>query len=230
MHWNNSLDAELAYWLEKYLIFRGTRTLSHLVKDEGSNQLREAAASQDKIGWVELLHGKVSVKIAEIKDIHCKLSDCSMTGADWMKHFIGKLLQTSHLQWLYCNFTLHDRMRGYLWLQCRKEILKEVHRLLGTNPDDIPIESQYLLEIDLTSLNSTSFEKQSYWVLAMKATRRAGCCSEHKSKGASHWRRQQEHATCMQSTTSAEIWPWWITNSDLALSHIRDPTTPQLTT
>jgi hypothetical protein len=50
MHWNNSLDAELAYWLEKYLIFRGTRTLSHLVKDEGSNQLREAAASQDKIG------------------------------------------------------------------------------------------------------------------------------------------------------------------------------------
>jgi hypothetical protein len=114
MHGNNRTDAELAYWLEKYLIFCGTRTLSLLVGDQGSNQLREAAASQDKIGWVELLHGKVSVKIAKIQDIHCKLSDCRMTGADWMKHFIGKLLQTFHSQWLYRNFTLHDRTRGYL--------------------------------------------------------------------------------------------------------------------
>ncbi len=92
MHGHNRTNAELAYWLEKYLIFRGTRTLTHLVRDQGSNQIREAAASQDEIGWLEFLHGKVSVTIAEIQEIHCKLSDCRMTGDDWMKHFIGKLL------------------------------------------------------------------------------------------------------------------------------------------
>jgi hypothetical protein len=193
MHRHNRTDAELAYWLEKYLIFRGTRTLTHLVlQHQGSNLFMEAAASQDEIGWVEFLHGKVSVKIANIQEIHCKLSDCRLTGDDWMKHFIGKLLQISHSQWLYRNFTLHDKTRGYLRLQQRKETLKEVDHLLDTNPDDIPKESQYLLELDFTSLYSATFEKQSYWVLAMKAARRAGRRAYHqgKSKGASHRRKK----------------------------------------
>ncbi len=117
MHGHNRTDAELAYLLEKYLIFRGTRTLTHLVRDQGSNQIREAVASQDEIGWVEFLHGKVSVAIAKkMQEIHCKLSVCQMTGDDWMKHFIGKLLQISHSQWLYRNLTLHDKKRGYLRL------------------------------------------------------------------------------------------------------------------
>jgi hypothetical protein len=145
-------------------------------------------ASQDEIGWVEFLHGKVLVAIAKIQEIHCKVSDCRMMGDDWMKHFIGRLLRISHSQWLYCNFTLHDKTRGYLCLQRQKEVLKDIGQLLNTNPDDIPKESQYLMELDFTSLYSASFEKQSHWVLAMKATRRAGCQANHqaKSKGASH--------------------------------------------
>jgi hypothetical protein len=67
MHEHNCTDAELAYWIEKYLIFCGTKTLTHLVWDQGSNQIRDAAASQDEIGWVEFLHGKVSVAIAKFR-------------------------------------------------------------------------------------------------------------------------------------------------------------------
>jgi hypothetical protein len=192
MHEHNRTDAELAYWIEKYLVFCGTRTLSHLVQEQGSNQIKDAAASQDEIGWVEVLRGKVLVATAKIQEIHCKVSDCQITGDNWMKHFIGRLLRISHLEWLYRNFTLHDKTRGYLRLQRRKEVLKEVDQLLDTNPDDIPKESQYLMELDFTSLYSASFEKQSYWVLAMKAARRAGRRANHqaKSKGASHRRRQ----------------------------------------
>jgi hypothetical protein len=48
----NRTDAELAYWLEKYLIFRGTRSLTVLITMGGgvSSQLVRAAASQDLIG------------------------------------------------------------------------------------------------------------------------------------------------------------------------------------
>jgi hypothetical protein len=169
MHKYNRTDAELAYWIEKHLIFCGTHTLSYLVQDQGSNQTREAAASQDVIGWVEFLHGKVSVAIVKIQKIPCKLSSCQMTSDDWMKHFIGRLLLISHLQWLYHNFTLHNKLRGYLHLQRWKEVLKKVDRLMDTNLDDIPQGSQYLLELDLTSLYNFSFKRQSYWVLAMKA-------------------------------------------------------------
>jgi hypothetical protein len=180
--------AESVYWIEKYLLFRGTRTKSSLVRDLGSSQIRGMVASQDTIGWVEFLHGKVSVAIAKIQEIHCTLSLYHMTGEDWIKH----LLQVSHSQWLYWNFTLHDKTRGYLCLQHRKEVLKELDCLMDTNPDEIPQGSQYLLEMDFTSLYNASFERQSYCVLAVKAARQAGCCAQHNSKlrGASHrWRQ-----------------------------------------
>ncbi len=109
-----------------------------------------------------------------------------------MKHFIAKLLQVLHSQWLYRNFTLHDRTRGYLLLQRKKEVLKEVDCLMDINPDEIPQGSQYLLEMDFTSLYNASFERQSYWVLALKAAWQAGRHAEHnsKSRGASHrWRQ-----------------------------------------
>jgi hypothetical protein len=138
MHKHNRTDAELAYWIEKYLIFRITRTLTHLVQNQGSSQIRDAAARQDAIGWVECLHGKVSVAIAKIEEIHCKLSSCRMTSNNWMKHFIGRLLLISHSQWLYRNFTLHNKSRGYLHLQRQKEVLTELDHLMDTNPDNIP--------------------------------------------------------------------------------------------
>jgi hypothetical protein len=117
MHKHNRTDTELAYWIEKYLIFRGTCTLTHLIQDQGSSQIRDAAVSQDAISWVEFLHGKVSAAITKIQEIHCKLSSCQMTSNDWMKHFIGRLLLISHSQWLCHNFTLHNKSRVYLCLQ-----------------------------------------------------------------------------------------------------------------
>ena len=39
---------------------------------------------------------------------------------------------------------------------------------------EIPEGSRYLLELDYSELYNSSFESQSYWVLAMKAARRAG--------------------------------------------------------
>jgi hypothetical protein len=181
--------------------------MSYLVRDLASNQIRGAVASQDTIGWVELLHGKVSVEITGSQEIHCTLSLCCMTGNDWMKHFIENLIQVLHSQWLYRNFTLHNKTRGYLHLQHRKEVLKEVDCLMDTNLDEIPQGSQYLLEMDFTSLFNASFEQQSYWVLAMKAVRRAGCHAEHnsKSRGASQCWRQAKARKPSWFTISVEI-------------------------
>ncbi len=91
-----------------------------------------------------------------------------------MKAFVLHLIQLSHSQWIFRNFTLHDKQRGYLSLLKWKTVLKEVDRLLDTAPEDIPAGSQYLLEIDYSTLYNASLERQSYWVLAMKAACRAG--------------------------------------------------------
>ncbi len=129
-----------------------------------------AAVGQDLIGWTEFLHGKVSIEIASIQQLHCKSSPSyQLTGTDWMKAFISHLLQMSHSQWIFRNYTLHDKQWGYLCLCLRSDILREIHELLETPLSDVPPESQYLLELDHSSMYNARYEDQAYWVLALKA-------------------------------------------------------------
>jgi hypothetical protein len=154
-----------------------------------------AAASQDLIGWVEFLHGKVSVEFRTIQDIQCALSSCRMTGEDWMKAFVLHLIQISHLHLIFQNFTLHNKQSGYLSLLKRATVLKEVDWLLDIAPEDIPAGSQYLLELDYSILYNASLERQSYWVLAMKAACRAGKWDAKLSK----------HRQCSQRKMRAKL-------------------------
>jgi hypothetical protein len=85
-----------------------------------------------------------------------------------------QLIQISHSQWIFQNYTLHNKQRGYLRLRVCSEVLQEVHKLLDTAPDDIPKESQYLLELNHSTLYNASYKRQAYWVLAMQAARCTG--------------------------------------------------------
>ena len=172
MNQDNRTDPALAYWIEKYLLLRGCNSFASM--GTMNTSLRQAAESQDLIGWVEFLHGKVSVEIAKLQRFHCAASPCRMNGTDWMKHFVSHLLHISHSQWLYRNFTLHDTTRGYLRLKERQNVLIQIDQLLEVDPNNIPAESRFLLEMDFDGLYQSSFEKQAYWVVAMKAAYRAG--------------------------------------------------------
>ncbi len=58
--------------------------------------------------------------------------------------------------------------------------------MLDMAPEDIPAGSQYLFELDYSALYNASLERQSYWVLAMNAARRAGkwdaTASKHRGR------------------------------------------------
>ena len=82
-----------------------------------------------------------------------------MTGEDWMKAFVSNLIQISHSQWIFCNFTLHNKQSGYLSLLKRSLVLKEVDQLLDMAPEDILAGSQYLLELDYSTLYNAPLER-----------------------------------------------------------------------
>ena len=52
--------------------------------------------------------------------------------------------------------------------------MKEIESLMDTRPEDVPSESRFLLEFDYDKLQQSHLENQQYWVLAIKAARRAG--------------------------------------------------------
>ena len=78
-----------------------------------------------------------------------------------MKGLVSHLIQASHSQWIFYNFTLHGKKRGYLRLQQqRKDLLRELDRLLfDTPPDKVPEGSRYLLKLDYSEseLYNSSF-------------------------------------------------------------------------
>ena len=91
-----------------------------------------------------------------------------------MKDFVSKILHISHLQWIFRNFSLHNRSTGYLKDAEQRTILKEVAALAETELSEVPEKSRYLLEIDFTALAHSTVERQSYWMMAIKAAKVAG--------------------------------------------------------
>jgi hypothetical protein len=86
MRTHNRTDPELAFWINEYLLHRGQESMANL--GVMSTAMREVAESQDEIGWVEFLHGKVSTKIMQIQNAHCVLAGSSMNGSNWTTQFI----------------------------------------------------------------------------------------------------------------------------------------------
>jgi hypothetical protein len=172
MRQQNQTDTELTFWIQEYLIHRGQVQMTNLATlRQMSAALREAAESQDMIGWIEFLHSRVSTKFWPIKHVHCIIAGIQISRDDWMTQFTRQLLDMSHAQWLYRNFTLHHYAKGYLHQRMERDIEQEVEILADSKPTDIPKESRYLLETSFKPTKSTSAVGDAYWVLAMKATK-----------------------------------------------------------
>lgn len=89
-----------------------------------------------------------------------------------MKGLITRLTHISHSQWLFRNFTLHDTQCGYKHLKDKEVVQLQIAELSQTDPERIPENSRFLLEIDTEILKTSNYETQVYWVTAMEAARR----------------------------------------------------------
>lgn len=138
-----------------------------------SDSMLEVANSQDRIGWRNMMEGRVSKAIYNVQCTHLALSTSRITGDNWMRGLILRLIHISHSQWLFRNFTLHDKQCGYQRLKDRAEVLVRIDELCNTDPDQVPEHSWFLLEIDTKRLVTGDYDTQVYWVTAMEAARRA---------------------------------------------------------
>ncbi len=129
-----------------------------------SPAMREAVEAQDAIGWTEFLHGKVALKITRLQESYPILSSHRTRSHNWTKKLVEHLILISHSQWLFWNFSLHHKTKGYLQRKAREDIQCKVTSLANTCPDKIPPDCHYLLEIDHRPGQTSSFEYKHYWV------------------------------------------------------------------
>ena len=81
-----------------------------------------------------------------MQSIHLAFGLTYLNGEDWVKKMISQVLQITHSQWIYCNFSLHDKRRDCLRRQDMKEMMVKIKTLLDTRTDEVPTESKFLLE------------------------------------------------------------------------------------
>lgn len=167
MQANNNTHHELCYWIPHYILCRG----QILFADMGpmSPTMMDAARSQDLIGWRNFMEGRVSSKIYAMQRYHLVTTNSRLSPKRWMSTFITKVLHTTHSQWIFRNFMLHDRAAGYLRLKECTEATIQIDALLQTHPSSLPTDSQFLLEFDTDKLLSADTDTQQYWLSAMHA-------------------------------------------------------------
>ena len=181
---------EVSYWSPLYIKFLGTRGF----QDPGrmSPNMTALAKSQDEIGWRNLMEGRLSKHFFKIQSI-LPFGSTYLNGEYWVKKMISKVLQITHSQWIYRTFSLHDKRRGYLRRQDMKEMMVKIKTLLGTRPDEILKDSQFLLEINHRKLARSNIHDKTYWVVAMEVVIIAGQRTAATATGARRMRIHNKH-------------------------------------
>jgi hypothetical protein len=135
-----------------------------------SPRMKALAVSQDKIGWQNFMERCISTHFYFIQHYHLALLGSYLNGSDWTKSLISKLPHITHLQWIYQNFALHDKLCRYLHKKKLEDIRMTIEELSDTeDPEEVPEESKFLLEINFGDLNRSHIKTQQYWVIAIQA-------------------------------------------------------------
>ena len=85
-----------------------------------------------------------------------------------------KLLDTAHGQWLYRCIQVHDRVQGTLATLRKEELQKEIKAQQEMGYNGLLQEDQYLAEVNLEDVETSSGGQQEYWLVTIRAVREAG--------------------------------------------------------
>ena len=119
------------------------------------------------------MEGMISKEIVRIQSQFLERSESRMTIRKWAEGLVIKLLEVTHGQWLYRNVHVHDIKTGDLASKRKEELRRALEDQLFQGEEGLEKEDEYLLDINLDTLDDLTGEDQAIWLLALKAAREA---------------------------------------------------------
>ena len=144
---DGNTERELVYCIPKYGGIKNMAEMGCM-----SPQMANLAQSQDVVGWKNFTQRRISTHLFDIQNEHLILGNHRINTKQWIKQFISKILHILHSQWIFRNFTLHDKQKGWLRRKELHEVMRKIYQLRETNIDNIPESSRFLLEMDCENL------------------------------------------------------------------------------
>jgi hypothetical protein len=120
---------------------------------------------QDAIGWRRFMVGMVCRSIRGIQETYTTMEGSNLSPPQWTVGVITKLLEATHGQWLYQCAQIHARLNGTNATLRQEELQREIESQMA--------EDQYLAEVNLEDLESTTGKRQEYWLVVICAAREA---------------------------------------------------------
>lgn len=80
------------------------------------------------------MEGRVSKEFYQMQAQHLASGTSFLNGEDWVKQLISRILHITHSQWIFRNFSLHDKQQGYLRRQETKDVMAKIKTLIIQDP------------------------------------------------------------------------------------------------
>jgi hypothetical protein len=88
-------EPTMARVLHDYIRLRNSTTMEALAR-RGPPELVEAAIMQDRVGWFELMHGKIAIQLVRLQEQYCLTNNNGLNGKSWSTSMVRQLLDMSH--------------------------------------------------------------------------------------------------------------------------------------
>ncbi|KAL7488027.1 hypothetical protein ACHAW6_015153, partial [Cyclotella cf. meneghiniana] len=67
--------------------------------------------------------------------------------------------------------TVHNKVTGFIATKKKEQLLKDIETQIELGGEGLADHDKWMLEVDLESIESSSGERECYWLLAIQAAR-----------------------------------------------------------
>ncbi len=172
--WLEEVDADpdLLECIVEYARGRSQVAMSDTCRGRDSRYTK-MADEQDAIGWRRFMEGMVTRSIRKIQETYTTTDGSNLSPEKWTIGVVTKLLEATHGQWLYRCVQIHDRLNGTNGMLREEELQREIESQQEMGMEGLMEEDQYLAEVNLEDLESTTGKRQEYCLVVIRAARHA---------------------------------------------------------
>jgi hypothetical protein len=165
-------DPTLQKCIMEYCEGRGGKSMDFVTMGR-HQQYQQMAAEQDKIRWRRFMESMVCIDMRNIQATFYSVQGSSLSPDKWATGLIIKLLETTHAQWLFRCIQTHNKAAGVQRTLRKEELQRKIERHLEEGTEDLLEEDQYLAEVNMEDLETSSGERHEYWLVAWRAAKKA---------------------------------------------------------
>eukprot|EP00804_Cyclotella_cryptica_P006975 CCRYP_007113-RA/>CCRYP_007113-RA protein AED:0.75 eAED:0.75 QI:0/-1/0/1/-1/0/1/0/1178 len=165
---SSGTNETLAELIMEFLITRGH--MSHRLHHSRA-QYEPFISSQEKIGWSRMMEGMISAELLLLDQCAVLKDSAALTVDGWAQQLVKKLLEATHGVWIYRNITIHDATAGMIVTKGKEQLLQDIETQIELGGEGLAEQDKWMLEVNLSAMDTSTGEKESYWLLAIRSAR-----------------------------------------------------------